>query len=1610
VSKINRAGQSGSLGNVDIPQSGFRAQIDALTDAVRQLGGNPEIAAGAGVVNDPLSAPYILYVNSYTGSDTFVAGDYASADNGTFEQKVRRISLQRLECGYTEARPFKTINRAVIEAGIITSRDYLTLGPICGDLVTIVVMSGMHEALNGPGLENLTANFPTWSANKVPTTQELQSFNPYNGSGIILPRGCSLVSLDLRKTNITPSYVPSIADEAANYSNRAAIFRVTGTGYYYGFTFLDKRDYLESHHLLDCFAFAGSARTDEFYSKIFKAFGAVAGISEALTQTRNSEVQIVGPAPSPGLQTEATDTVNSASPYIYNCSIRSTYGLCGIFANGADVTGFKSMVVAQFTGVSLQKDMRCWQVYNAGNWSNYTYGDYEDYIDEAPDNVRMDPNRRSFHVRAINRAIIQEVSVFAIGQGVHHWVESGGELTVTNSNSNFGGCASVAEGFISETFETDTNWNIASINVARDISGLANKWQRYDIGTLAESVSNSATTITLTANLEGGIDNKPTVLERNGYSLSNYGGTSYIWIENPNGVDYYAPLAGVAWDPLNPNKIVVSAAFLSADNDTLPSSDPTGPFPPIAGKRIYVRRLQDVRTLQERSYSITCYNTDSNSRNIIRDYGLQPDTSSAAIDFEIDAEEPIVVGSVSVTPATEAGVFRSNKIELRRAAASAAWDNRGAYRSGYHATYNYYRPGDIVRYQNKHFKCLSEHVATTTFETGKWEDCLVHTKSTFAAEDYFKNAKPVLIFDKDLDKTGLDSKLGYTNAMLDTDAELMRQYRTAVDYLGVYSLLRSLGFSDGDAHTILLPRDISTRERNPGSALDGISPPSGAANAWDNWSIQFRRPSNIRLFGHAFEWAGALNYTKSLPQYQKDLTASNKFSYYFTNSLGGRVYVSGFNEEGFAVSAAGLTDLQTGEVLSPEGLGSDEIDTNAPTVFNGDVRVNGTLYANAIESVQAALVYLLDDNRNELSQGRGMGWIAPAQAITGMTAANKLAQAIQFNESNQSGTALGPTSIGNQGYSGPHFVTPYFLDLWKAQNSLLGSVPGPVRIFVNPRAVAPLGDYPNSQNNESSNYNATISDLITRPPTSAGTAVTSLSLAIEYANLAIATTTQVEYYCGAGIYHYDAYTLTFEHTVRIISYSFVDNNLLANGSASGSKPFLGTTNQGRGPNNDGRNALTGIALENYVRDADNHPVFLTKIEYISVNNGTQDFIYIRPTQFNFKQDATIQGIVWWGLTTTLQQATGTKTASNKLVPNSWFNTGGNIISNASLQTVNQQSKEEIVNAFVYQIMSGRTGNISYLKTEAVIVTNGILRMRENAITAPGFPRFNLGANDDGAVITCNSDGVMQISGLYLIGNNLLDNTGYTGQGAIGTPQFFGATSYTQYGFAPCLFSAGQNSANGIVTFEFCGYGEPIQLEPSDWVRNTTFFNWHLMTWNYEYMSDSDTAYGGTPTTSFNLNGPGFAHIVGPLARERRTVRDTFTDFRTTSDNRKSGFAGNFGRYQIQLSNDTTSGTWRMTGLSNLSNDAANSSIEGVGNMNASISGGTSFLYQQRSLFFRKNGTAMQTVTSPSLTVPLIIQNAPTFGPTSAQLNIKYALIKRGVDYQANYMANRPLLG
>ena len=134
--------------------------------------------------------------------------------------------------------------------------------------------------------------------------------------------------------------------------------------------------------------------------------------------------------------------------------------MCGLHADGSKSTGFKSMVVAQFTGIGLQKDDKAFVIYKPST------GDYLNSVDAGADadittplylNPEAQYRKRydNFHIKVSNDAFIQAVSVFAIGFSNHFLAESGGEQSITNSNSNFGNKALVSKGFKPNAFNRD---------------------------------------------------------------------------------------------------------------------------------------------------------------------------------------------------------------------------------------------------------------------------------------------------------------------------------------------------------------------------------------------------------------------------------------------------------------------------------------------------------------------------------------------------------------------------------------------------------------------------------------------------------------------------------------------------------------------------------------------------------------------------------------------------------------------------------------------------------------------------------------------------------------------------------------------------------------------------------------------------------------------------------------------------------------------------------------------------------------------------------------------------------------------------------------------------
>ena len=499
--------------------------------------------------------------------------------------------------GNSLTRPFKTIQRALIEAARFSYQRGLNNDRF--GKTTILIYPGEHTVDNRPGyIPDGINNYRTRAGaitNDLPPydltsnlsldspENELYKLNSIHG-GVIVPRGTSLVGLDLRKTKIRPKYVP---DPENDNIERAALFRITGACYFWQFTMFDAdpnglcyKDYTKnqfvpnfSHHKLTCFEYAdgtngveindtfqqySTTRTDldMYYEKVSLVYGqssgraispdypsagldiqakideyrivgstgasvgissikAGDGVTSSTTITVTTDSAVTGldvdtPFRISGITADTaiyngqfvvsekvssteikysvqntpnnalpsitgstlqlqSDTVTSASPYIFNTSLRSVFGMCGMHADGSKATGFKSMVVAQFTGIGLQKDDNAFVKYNS------TTGIYEDNTVSGNEILSTDsravykPSYKNFHVKCSNNSVIQAVSIFAIGFSEHFVSETGGDQSITNSNSNFGARALIADGFRKEAFTQDDVGYITHIIPPKEI-------------------------------------------------------------------------------------------------------------------------------------------------------------------------------------------------------------------------------------------------------------------------------------------------------------------------------------------------------------------------------------------------------------------------------------------------------------------------------------------------------------------------------------------------------------------------------------------------------------------------------------------------------------------------------------------------------------------------------------------------------------------------------------------------------------------------------------------------------------------------------------------------------------------------------------------------------------------------------------------------------------------------------------------------------------------------------------------------------------------------------------------------------------------------------------
>lgn len=499
--------------------------------------------------------------------------------------------------GNSRLRPFKTIQRALIEAARFayvpgTNNDLF-------DQTTIMISAGTHYIDNRPGyyydgstLRDVNGAVKTITELSIASDFNLNNFenqlyiyNSVNG-GVIIPKGVSIVSNDLRKTKVRPLFVP---DPVNSSIESTAIFRVTGASYIFGFSIYDgdplgsvfntytnnKVSPSYSHHKLTAFEYADGKNLyakngvtsnltdlDTYYYKLSLGFGGLSGreipnnftsfqknpeenkivgdlgrgfillesengavsgdgtvASQTITVTTQDPHELtpltpilitgVGTLDSELAQEEyngvfvvaqvisetqftyilqeipdstanpstlgatikvLSDTVSSSSPYIFNCSLKSVYGMNGLHADGSKSTGFKSMVTAQFTGISLQRDDRAFVRYNESTGTYQTQNQLGPTVSlHQESGSRHKPDWETFHILASNDSFIQCVSIFAIGYAKQFIADNGGDQSVTNSNSNFGAVALSSKGYKDYELAKDDHGFITHIIPPKDV-------------------------------------------------------------------------------------------------------------------------------------------------------------------------------------------------------------------------------------------------------------------------------------------------------------------------------------------------------------------------------------------------------------------------------------------------------------------------------------------------------------------------------------------------------------------------------------------------------------------------------------------------------------------------------------------------------------------------------------------------------------------------------------------------------------------------------------------------------------------------------------------------------------------------------------------------------------------------------------------------------------------------------------------------------------------------------------------------------------------------------------------------------------------------------------
>ena len=842
----------------------------------------------------------------------------------------------------------------------------------------------------------------------------LSDFNPTEG-GVIVPRGVSVNGVDLRKVRIRPMYVPELTPgQNQPQEKRTYIFKVTGGTYVSLITFTDNQQFSRTHSTVTAIGYASQAEIEggssetSYYNKIQALFGGIDGWSGKTISAVRAETVIVAPLaeskdgrstdqeqnqtgiltpdldptakpsyPGPALinadgETLALPDVNStrsSSPYVFNCSVRSIFGLNGMWIDGSRVGGFKSMVSANYTQVSLQTDPNCFE--------NPT----QEYYEDPPRNKDSEGGKkyrtstgdifkyRHWGFRASHDAQVQLVSCFVIGNADHFISETGSDLSITNSCSDFGDISLRAIGYKPKAFSQDgavPKGTYLGTRLTQIIPPIPLSYDKLSNG-------REPTLEDVTVNTGLVIDYEQTLKYVEGASVGTQQPNPFrVYIRNSNNQNPFTftnpptatdiglgqfsytrkvseagyQLAGGA-SRRNRNRIYISgfdtngSAILFAGN--LKVSDPT--------------TSPGFDQLDDRSkvftWDETAVETDE-SGNVLTDgfWYFEVDTTSIVEEtsdldgdgyllksFEYAFQYKVTVPD-SETDRINASldfIFDKSPIKIIRGA-----DRRAEKERVYKVVFDGYLSSEGVRRPQPYY-ILEKQPGGLRINDGPdlLEDPLTVTQvqtfnSYYGINDETKDGqanKGKFVGYVVQGSKARDVFTGDFIPPLDADdPELTEDPANSITKIAL-NLLRSRPAVE-----------YATENLVPG--VNHIDISESESPATGGFLVETRRPSVIRASGHTWEWTGYLNYDTSFPGFQGEpLDQDFALGKIIVEEKAGRVYATGMNEEGNYYLGTTVFDLRSGEQFSIPLKADNEIGSVTNQVLN-NVIIKGTLLMN----------------------------------------------------------------------------------------------------------------------------------------------------------------------------------------------------------------------------------------------------------------------------------------------------------------------------------------------------------------------------------------------------------------------------------------------------------------------------------------------------------------------------------------------------------------------------------------------------------------------------------------------------------------------------------------